>query len=75
MRLIHMNNNTSSLLTTDEVANQLGIKSETLQVWRCTRRYNLPYIKVGGRVRYKAEDIESFIQKRTVHQENLKNNE
>ena len=68
-----MNNNASSLLTTDEVADQLGIKPETLQVWRCTRRYNLPYIKVGGRVRYKAEDIESFIQKRTVNQDGLKN--
>ncbi|MCK4869669.1 MAG: helix-turn-helix domain-containing protein [Gammaproteobacteria bacterium] len=55
-----------ALLTPVEVANLLGIKIETLQIWRCTRRYNIPYVKIGGRVRYKSSDLEDFIQNRTV---------
>lgn len=55
-----------TLLTPSEVADLLGVKVETLQIWRCTHRYDLPYVKIGGRVRYKISDIESFIQKRTI---------
>ena len=55
-----------SLLTPSEVAEMLGIKVETLQIWRCTQRYNIPYVKIGGRVRYKSSDIDDFIRIRTV---------
>lgn len=55
-----------SLLTPSEVAEMLGIKVETLQIWRCTQRYNIPYVKIGGRVRYKLNDVQHFIEERTV---------
>lgn len=53
-----------SLMTPEEVAEYLGISSETLNVWRCTKRYNLPYVKAGRLVRYRAEDVETFVVSR-----------
>ncbi len=55
-----------TLLNSKQVADALGIKEETLQIWRSTKRYNLPYIKIGGRVRYTVEDVEKFIHERTI---------
>ena len=34
-------------LTEDEAAKFLGIKPNTLAVWRSSRRYDLEYVKVG----------------------------
>ena len=42
----------------------LGVKVSTLTNWRTTGRYNLPYIKVGRLVRYRVEDLASWIAKR-----------
>jgi hypothetical protein len=53
-------------LTTAETANILGIVPGTLSIWRCTKRYNLPYVKVGARVYYKGSDVKKFIADRTV---------
>jgi len=55
----------SLLLTTTQAAARLGINPNTLGVWRATRRYPLPYIKVGRLVRYRSEAIEAFLQSRT----------
>ena len=44
----------------------LGVTAGTLSVWRCTRRYPLPYVKVGRAVRYRLSDLEAFMQSRTV---------
>jgi len=48
-------------MTPKEVADYLGVSTETLNVCRCTKRYNLPYIKVGRLVRYRIEDVEKFV--------------
>jgi len=53
-------------LTTKETANILGVTPETLSVWRCTKRYPLPYIKMGRLVYYRGSDIKKFIEDRTV---------
>jgi len=55
---------TNPLMTPDEVAEYLGLEVETLNVWRCTKRYNLPYSKIGRLVRYRAEDVEAFVTSR-----------
>jgi hypothetical protein len=47
-------------------ADILGVTAGTLSVWRCTRRYPLPYIKVGRAVRYRLSDLEAFLASRTV---------
>ena len=51
----------TSLLTPEEVGEALHVTPHTLAVWRCTKRRNLPYVKVGGLVRYRAADVEAFI--------------
>lgn len=56
---------TKNLMTPEEVAEYLGLEVETLNVWRCTKRYNLPYTKIGRLVRYRPEDVEAFIASRT----------
>ncbi|WP_041388845.1 helix-turn-helix domain-containing protein [Polaromonas sp. JS666] len=48
-----------------ESAEFLGVKPTTLQIWRCTKRYPLPYIKVGRLVRYRQSDLEAFLTSRT----------
>ena len=48
-----------------EAASRLGVKPATLSVWRCTRRYPLPYVKMGALVRYRVSDLDGFIQSRT----------
>ena len=53
-----------NLMTPEEVAEYLGLEVETLNVWRCTKRYNLPYTKIGRLVRYRAEDVEAFVTSR-----------
>ena len=54
-----------SLLSPEETARMLGISAGTLSVWRCTGRYSLPYIKIGGCVKYKQEDLNNFIERQT----------
>jgi hypothetical protein len=44
----------------------LGLSPGTLAVWRCRRRYPLPYQKIGRAVRYRVADLEAFAQSRTV---------
>ena len=55
------------LLTSKEVAEILGIKRETLAVWRCQGRYpDLCYIRVGNHVRYELSTVKNWIESRTV---------
>ncbi len=58
----------SDLLTRDQAAEYLGVTSRTLAVWACTKRYNLPYVKMGRLVKYRRVDLEAFIARRTVEQ-------
>jgi len=54
----------SKLITAEEVSEQIGVTVGTLQLWRCTGRYKLPYIKAGRLVRYRQSDIDEFIDRR-----------
>ena len=63
-----MTHNDSKLLRPEEVSELLQIDVETLNTWRCNRRYSLPYIKVGRCVRYKASDVIAFIDERRIGQ-------
>ena len=47
------------------LAKELGVTEGTLAVWRCTGRYNIPFVKVGSRVRYLRSGIEEWKHKRT----------
>lgn len=52
------------LLKPQEVAEMLGVSVETLNVWRATNRYPLPYVKAGRLVRYRPDDVNTFIESR-----------
>ena len=59
----------SQLLTREEAAAFLGLKPQTLAVWATAKRYHLPMIRVGSRVRYRRADLEAFLDRRTVNGE------
>ena len=52
-------------LNTQQAAQLLGVKDSTLEIWRCTKRYALPYIKVGRLVRYRRSDLVRWLESRT----------
>ncbi len=52
------------LLTPEQAAQLLGVEITTLAVWRCTRRHNLPFVRVGRLVRYDREDLRAWIEER-----------
>lgn len=54
------------LIPAKEAARILGIQPDTLNVWRATKRYNIPYVKVGSRVFYRQEDLLAFIRENMV---------
>ena len=56
----------TALVSPTDAAAMLGVTVATLAIWRCTRRYPLPYVKVGRSVKYRAADLEEFILSRTV---------
>jgi predicted site-specific integrase-resolvase len=50
------------LLTPQETAERLLVSPATLAIWRCTKRYPLPWVKVGRAVRYRESDVRKFIE-------------
>lgn len=55
-----------ALLTQEQAAEILGVSPGSLEVWRSTRRYAIPYVKVGRLVRYRRSDLEQWLQSRTI---------
>ena len=51
------------LMTTEEAARYLRTSKGTLEVWRSTKSHNLPYIKMGGLIRYRFYDLVNFLEK------------
>lgn len=50
----------SNLLTPEEVAAILKVEPRLLSEWR-VKRVNLPYIKIGHRVRYRESDVRAWL--------------
>ena len=50
------------MFTTKEAAQRLGLTKSTLEAWRC-RGGGPDFVKMGRSVRYRAEDLEAFLQK------------
>ena len=57
--------NISDLSDEKAAADFLGVATGTLSVWRSTGRYNLPFIKVGRKVRYRKSDLLAWLERRT----------
>ena len=47
-------------------ADYIGVKPATLDVWRCTKRVIIPYIKVGSKVKYRKSALDAYLTSRTV---------
>jgi excisionase family DNA binding protein len=56
----------ADLLAEDDAAEVLGVSPGTLQVWRSTKRYGLPYLKIGRLVRYRRADLLAWLESRLV---------
>ncbi|HEX3321065.1 MAG TPA: helix-turn-helix domain-containing protein [Terriglobales bacterium] len=56
----------SKFLTPAETSQQIKRTVQTLSEWRCTGRYPLPFYKVGGRILYKQEDVDAFLEESRV---------
>ena len=54
----------TTYLTPPEVAEMLGVAVQTLSMWRSTGRYDLPYVRCGGRVRYIESDVLAWLDRR-----------
>jgi hypothetical protein len=60
-------NERDELLDTKQAAAYLGLQPHTLEVWRCSGRYPLKFIRVGGKIRYKRrQHLDAFLDARTV---------
>lgn len=55
----------SHLLNDLEAASALDLQPGTLSVWRSTGRYNLPYVRIGRKVRYRVGDLREWIARHT----------
>ena len=54
-----------TLLTEPEVAERLITKPQTLQKWRCRGR-GPAFLKLSGKIRYRSDDIDAFIEQSRV---------
>jgi len=56
----------NQILTSSQAAIYLGIEPSTLDVWRCTKRHLIPFIKVGRLVKYRRSDLDKWLSSQTV---------
>lgn len=54
----------NGLFTEQQATEYLDLKPGTLGVWRCTKRHDLPYIKIGRNVRYRVSDLDDWLNRR-----------
>lgn len=54
--------NDSERLSADEAADLLDVAPRTLAKWRQTGNPDLPYLRINDRIRYRAKDVQAFLQ-------------
>ena len=50
------------LLDTIEAGTYLKTPAKTLVAWRCAKRVKVPFVKIGGNIRYRKSDLDAFIE-------------
>jgi predicted DNA-binding transcriptional regulator AlpA len=65
--IMNEGNSPTRLLSRKEAAEFLGVRQDTLAVWKCNNTYDLPVVKVGRLARYRYSDLLDFIERRTVN--------
>jgi excisionase family DNA binding protein len=66
MKITDLKDSSQTLLTRKEAAEYLDCNEHTLAIWKCTKRYPLPYVKIGKNVRYRLSDLKDFIEKNVI---------
>lgn len=51
------------LMTTKEAADYLKLSEQTLRIWRCQKKIDLPYIRTGRYIRYDKKEVDIFLNK------------
>ncbi|SET40090.1 Helix-turn-helix domain-containing protein [Nitrosomonas marina] len=46
----------------------IGVKVNTLAAWRCTKKENIPFYKIGNKIRYKVSDLIAWKESKRVCQ-------
>jgi hypothetical protein len=64
-KILHNTRSAEILHDTPSAAAFLGLAVITLNTWRSTGRYGLPYIKTGRLVKYRQSDLEAFQERMT----------
>lgn len=54
----------SPVLDRKAAARYLGYAPGTLAVWKSTKRYDLPSIKIGRQIKYRKVDLDKFLEER-----------
>ena len=49
------------LLDTKQAGAYLHTPAKTLVAWRCTKRVKVPYVRIGGNIRYRKSDLDAFV--------------
>ncbi|MEG3640699.1 helix-turn-helix domain-containing protein [Magnetococcus sp. PR-3] len=57
----------TQLISPKQTAAMLGIEVTTLSNWRVSKRYPLPYVRIGRKIMYRLHDVEQFIHTRSVN--------
>jgi excisionase family DNA binding protein len=52
-------------METPEAASYLGVTAGTLTTWRCTRKVQVPFTKIGRKVIYRKSDLDRFLLQNT----------
>jgi len=61
----HKDQSTDPLFSSDDAARYIGVASRTMAVWRCTGRYDIPYIKVGRLAKYRKSALDVYLERHT----------
>ena len=63
---LNLTNKSPPLLSREQAAKYLGIKSATMAVWSYCGRYDLPVVKIGRLSKYRQQDLDDFITRNTI---------
>jgi len=65
-----MSENSNALMKPADAAIYLNCSVAVLNTWRCTGKQKIPYVKWGRHIRFRKQDLDSWIESQAVNQTN-----
>ena len=56
----------SPVVSREQAAEYLGIKSQTLAAWASKGNFDLPLVKIGRLAKYRLVDLDAYLSRHTV---------